>query len=158
MSLYSDIFLLYLYRKIEKNGIKKIWSLCRVHREKHSAKVAIRGIPKKATLPSASRPTFGKVSNFPKCQILALGKVLVFAECRPLGTRQTRRQPPPPRGKFAEALGNPFAECPRSGTRQRPLCRQGLCRVLFAECNPAFAVCSWHSAKTGSPVATVINR
>ena len=126
--VFRYIFVVFVSKNREKWN-KKIWSLCRVHREKHSAKVAIRGIPKKATLPSASRPTFGKVSNFPKCQILALGKVLVFAECRPLGTRQTRRQPPPPRGKFAEALSNPFAECPRSGNRQRPFCRQGLCRV-----------------------------
>jgi len=139
MSLYSDIFLLYLYQKIEKNGIKKIWSLCRVHREKHSAKVAIRGIPKKATLPSASRPAFGKVSNFPKCQILALGKVLVFAECRPLGTRQTRRHPPPPHGKFDKCGW--LSATPLPSSREVALSKAPFAVRGFAECYTRQSLC-----------------
>ena len=58
--VFRYIFVVFVSKNREKWN-KKIWSLCRVHREKHSAKVAIRGIPKKATLPSARSLTLGKV-------------------------------------------------------------------------------------------------
>jgi len=37
---------------------------------------------------------------------------------------------------FAEcqALGKTFTECPIKNTRQKPLCRPEICRVLFIEC------------------------
>ena len=60
VSVFRYIFVVFVSKNREKWN-KKIWSLCRVHREKHSAKVAIRGIPKKATLPSARSLTLGKV-------------------------------------------------------------------------------------------------
>ena len=137
MSLYSDIFLLYLYRKIEKNGIKKIWSLCRVHREKHSAKVAIRGIPKKATLPSARSLTLGKVWN--------------FAECQPAGIRQSFKLSQVPNPGTRQSFGlcrvpaiRHSANAPSAAAPTWQICRgsrQPLCRVPE----------KWQSAKTLLP-------
>ena len=39
------------------------------------------------------------------------------------------------------ALGKGFAECPIYCTRQRTLCRQKLCRRVFAECNTRQTLC-----------------
>ena len=80
-----------------------------------------------------------------------------FAESPPLGTRQSagpgwRHVAALP---SAKALGKVFAECPKSDTRQRSLCRGRLCRVAFkefAECKLAFAECNRHSAKPVNPV------
>ena len=41
-------------------------------------------------------------NTLPSAAGSALGKVLNFAECLPLDTRQSRRQRLPPRGNFAE--------------------------------------------------------
>ena len=116
MFLDSNIFLLYLYRKTEKTE-KKNWSLCRVHKPKHSAKWPY-GACKKEALPSAIALALGKVLNLcrvpnpgtrqrfelcrvpspwhsgkfkflPSAQPLALDKVQIFVECQGFSTRQS---------------------------------------------------------------------
>jgi hypothetical protein len=50
-------------------------------------------------------------------------------------------------GFFLSSAYVALAECPIYGTRRRNLCRQILCRVLFAECNRGFAECPKHSQR-----------
>ena len=51
------------------------------------------------------------------------------------GTRQRGRHGGFSLPSAVVALGKSFSECPTCGTRQRSLCREGICRQLFAECN-----------------------
>ena len=62
------------------------------------------------------------------------------------------------------ALGKSSTECPTCGTRQRSLCREGICRQLFAECSTRQRLCrvksllcrvQLHSAKHASAVVIV---
>ena len=63
------------------------------------------------------------------------------------------------------ALGKGFAECPTKSTRQRSLCREGICRQLFAECSTRQRLCRMqsllcrvqlHSAKHASAVVYTV--
>ena len=58
---------------------------------------------------------------FAECRRVALGKGAVTVTW-------------PPRRLF-------FAECPTCDTRQRSLCREGICRQLFAECSTRQRLC-----------------
>ena len=87
---------------------------------------------------------------FAECQDQALGKAAMWrhpgpALCRvsASGTRQSdgpgwRHVAALP---SAKALSKVSAECPKSDTRQRTLCRGRLCRVAFAECYTRQRVC-----------------
>ena len=114
------IFVVFISKNREKRK-KQFWSLCRVHKPKHSLKWPSR-VCRKAALPSARTLALGKDSKL--CRVL------------PLGTRRSRRQRPPPRGNFAEYRGSrqPLCRVPEKGHSAKPLCRQRLCRVVFAEC------------------------
>ena len=113
--------------------------LCRVLKPIHSTKWPSTG-QHDSTLPSAKTLALGKVSNI----------------CRVPGssTRQSGHVAPPWAGTLPSVLVwhsakcRPrvaprccFAECPKSDTRQRSLCRGRLCRVAFAECNTRQRVC-----------------
>ena len=175
MSLHLYIFVVFILKNREKR--KKMCQLCRVLMQKHSAKWSSH-VSRTSTLPSAKTLALGKVSNV--CQVLesstrqrghvappwagtlpsARRRHSAKFECPPLGTRQSvglewRHVAALP---SAKALGKVFTECPKSDTRQRPLCRGKLCRVVFAECKKfaeyklAFAECYRHSAKRLNPV------
>ena len=57
------------------------------------------------------------------------------------GTRQRGRHGGFSLPSAVVALGKSFAECPTCGTRQRSLCREGICRQLFAECSTRQRLC-----------------
>ena len=160
--------MLYLYRKTEKKNIKRkidhfaeclsqytrqsglpqdsTTVLCRVLKLWHSAKFQ--------TFAECQDPALGKAATWrhlgpalcrvpdadtrQSLKLCRLSAVKHSAKCRPRVV---------PRGCFAE--------CPKSDTRQRSLCRGRLCRVAFkefAECKLAFAECNRHSAKPVNPV------
>ena len=122
------------------------------------------------TLPSAAGSALGKTLSL--CRVPRLGTRQSFELCRVPAVRHSAKPPSTvaPTWQFCRvplALGNLFVECPKIGTRQSPLCCQGLCRVLhsaktspsvtlgkdFAECiSSAFAECIRHSAKPLNPV------
>ena len=159
------IFVIFVSKNREKrNKTKKNWPLCRVLKPKHSAKWPAQ-VSSAASLPSAKVLALGKDlkvcrvpgsstrqsshvagpwrGHFAECQTRTLGKVWNFAECLPLGTRQSagpgwRHVAALPSVK---ALGKAFAECPKSDTRQSQLCCENLCRVSFAECYTRQRLC-----------------
>ena len=63
------------------------------------------------------------------------------------------------------ALGKGFAECPTKSTRQIVVCREGICRQLFAECSTRQRLCRMqsllcrvqlHSAKHASALVCLL--
>ena len=91
-----------------------------------------------------------KFQTFAECQDPALGKAATWRHSGPALCRvpdADTRQSAGPEWRHvaallsAKALGKVFAECPKSDTRQRSLCRGRLCRVAFAECNTRQRVC-----------------
>ena len=134
MSMYLDIFQLYLYPKIEKSE-KKNWPLCRVHKPKHSAKWPLQDCQKRNFAEWLTPGTQQRLESLPSARDLALGKAATWGSSRRWlcrvpgpGTRQSfelsrvsavrhsAKQPPTtaPRGSFAE--------CSKRGTRQSLLC------------------------------------
>ena len=76
-----------------------------------------------------------KFQTFAECQDPALGKASGTRQSAGPGLRHVAALP------SAKALGEVFAECPKSDTWQRSLCRGRLCRVAFAEWNTWQRVC-----------------
>ena len=125
----------------------------------------------KDSLPSATTIALSKtghnwaklaqVPDLPSAMVTALGETGHFAECRRCGTRQRifwekikkifcRVPDTSPLGKGdvrrAVSVRSTFlcrvlTECPIYCTRQRTLCRQKLCRRVFAECNTRQTLC-----------------
>ena len=133
----------------KKKQKKKNRPLCRVLKPIHSAKWPSTG-QHDSTSPSAKTLALGTVSNIcrvPGSSTRQSGHVAPpwAALCR-VPDADTRQSAGPGWHHVAalpsaKALGKVFAECPKSDTRQRSLCRGRLCRVAFAECNTRQRVC-----------------
>ena len=146
--------------------------LCRVPWARHSAKKI-----KKNYFAECLPTTLGKENlkkkktSFAECHMQALGKAFLKKNKKHISLPSadawhSAKGPSPCRhGGFSlpsavMALGKSFAECPTCGTRQRSLCREGICRQLFVECSTRQRLCrvQLHSAKHASAVVDSVSR
>ena len=132
MSLHLYIYCCCIYIKKQRKKEKKMCQLCRVLMQKHSAKWPSH-VSRTSTLPSA--------------KVLALSKDLNVCRVPGPSTRQSDHVAGPwwpfcrvPTVRHSAKIWK-FAECPKSDTRQRTLCRGRFCRVAFAECYTRQRVC-----------------
>ena len=100
----------------------------------------------------------------PSAKALALGKDLNFAECPPLGTRQSLRHRLPHVSTLPSLVRFSATSLPsarKKALSKAPFAVRGFAELSlpsitlgkdFADCYLGFAECIWHSAKTQIPV------